>query len=171
MLFFATESILYISDNIKFAGKCIIFSLIIVFILFEIYYFRNINDKVGIGFNSDFIPLVNYLDTQYPDKDIYMETDALQQYIYLLLAKRMSPYEFMEDSRLIRYLGGEIDVTRVGRYHFLEFNLDKEMIYVIEPDNQFLNRKQKMINIMKTLEENNFSYVKYNNFLIYTYTE
>lgn len=171
LLVFATEAILWIFNRRKILGNCILIAFTIIFIIFEIYYFRNINDKVGIGFNSDFIPLIEYLEEEYPEQEIFMETDALQQYIYLLLAKKMSPYEFMEDKTLLRYLGGEIDVIQVGRYHFLSygFELQEEWIYVIEENDLF--REKDVKKYRKELEENGFTYEKYNNFFIYSYAK
>ena len=98
-----------------------------------------------------------------------METDAMQQYIYLLLAKKMSPYEFMNDKKFLRYIGGEIEVIRVGRYHFLIYEIEKVMVYVVEENNLFKPESEKKIR--KGLEESGFSYGRYQNFLIYTYSE
>lgn len=169
LLVFASTAIVWIYQKRKLIAYFIIVALTILFILFEIFYFTNINEKVGIGYNSDFIPLVNYLEENYPNQEIYMETDALQQYIYLLIAKRMSPYDFMEDKTFLRYIGGEIDVIQVGRYHFLKFELHEDWIYVVEENNLF--RPEEEREVRDALEEAGFSYEKYNNFFIYSYSE
>ena len=140
-----------------------------MFILFECYYFKNINYKVGAGFNTDFIPLVEYLEKEYPNQEIFIETDAIQQYIYLLLAKKISPYEFMNDMKIVQFNNGDTEVIKVGRYHFLFYNIDKTKIYVLEEDNLF--RKVTVDKLKKELEQEGFKYKKYNNFLIYTYSE
>ena len=168
LLVFATEAILWIYNRRKILGYFIIATFSIIFIIFEIFYFTRINDRVGIGYNSDFIPLIGYLDEEYPNKEIYMETDALQQYIYLLLAEKMSPYDFMADKTFLRYRGGEIEVSQVGRYHFLKFELNKDWIYVIEENNLF--REENVRKARKSLEESGFSCEKYNNFLVYSYS-
>ena len=169
LLIFATETVIWLYEKKRVLGNLVLICVIINFAIFEIFYFKHANEKAGIGFNSDFIPLINYLEENYPDKEIYMETDALQQYIYLLLAKRMSPYEFMEDKTFLRYASGETEVIRVGRYHFISFEVDKDMIYVIETTNEF--RKEEVESDIKQLEDNGFTAKKYNNFLIYTYQE
>ena len=169
LLVFACEAITWIWDRIRVMGGFIIVALFINFIIFEMFYFNNINDKAGLGFNDDFIPLIEYLENTYPDKQIYMETDALQQYIYLLIAKQMSPYEFMEDKTFLKYREGDIDVIRVGRYHFIEFKLDKDMVYVIEENNLFRIEESKRD--IEELEEEGFEKEEYNNFLIYTYQD
>ena len=169
LLVFATEATVWIYERRKMLGNCIVIASCIVFVIFEVYYFKNINEKVNFAYNTDFIPLIEYLEQEYPNKEIYMETDAMQQYIYLLLAKKMSPYEFMNDKKFLRYIGGEIEVIRVGRYHFLIYEIDKDMVYVIEENNLFKPENEKKIR--KELEENGFSYERYQNFLIYTYSE
>lgn len=169
LLVFAAEAIEWIYDRKKILGNIIVISLAIIFVIFEIYYFKNINEKAGVTFNTDFIPLVNYLEQEYPDSDIYMETDAIQQYIYLLLAKEMSPYEFIDNMRMIQYVTGETEVIQVGRYHFISYEMNKDMVYVLEENNLF--RKNRVEEIKTELEEEGFSCEKYNNFLIYSYSE
>ena len=168
LLTFACEAIVWIHDRKKVLGNSIIVSCAIIFIIFEIYYFRNINDKVGVGFNTDVIPLIDYLEEKYPNEEIYMETDAIQQYIYLLLAKEMSPYEFMDSMEIIQYRSGETEVVKVGRYHFISYKVDKDMVYVLEENNLF--REDRVEQIKNELEEEGFSKEVYNNFMIYSYS-
>ena len=169
LLAFATEAIIWIYDKKKILGQLIVVSFSIIFIIFEIFYFKNINEKVGVGFNTDVIPLVSYLEQKYPDKEIFMETDAIQQYIYVLLATKMSPYEFSNSMQIIQYENGDTEVVKAGRYHFLHYVENKNMIYVLEENNLF--RGQVVEIIKQDLESKGFSCEKYNNFLIYTYTE
>lgn len=167
LLAFVAEAIIWIYNKKKLIAYMIITTCVLMFILFECYYFKNINYKVGMGFNTDFIPLVNYLEQEYPEQEIFMETDAIQQYIYLLLAKKMSPYEFMEDMKIIQYKNGDTEVIQVGRYHFLYYDIDKDKIYVLEEDNLF--RKVIVEKLKEELEKEGFKYKKYNNFFIYSY--
>lgn len=169
LLVFATEAIMYIYRKNKILVYFIIFSFVIIFIIFEVFYFKNINNKVGVTFNKDVIPLINYLEENYPKKQIFMETDAIQQYIYLLLAKKMSPYEFMESMRIVQFSNGDTEVVQVGRYHFLFYEIDKDKIYVLEENNVF--RKTNVGKIKQELEKQGFNKKEYNNFLIYTYSE
>lgn len=169
LLTFACEAIVWIHDRKKVLGNSIIVSCAIIFIIFEIYYFRNINDKVGVGFNTDVIPLIDYLEEKYPNEEIYMETDAIQQYIYLLLAKEMSPYEFNDTMTMVQLNTGDINIVEVGRYNFLHYELSTDYVYVIEKDMKF--RPQNAKKIQEDLEEKGFTYKVYNNFLIYTYQE
>lgn len=169
LLAFATEAIIWIYDKKKILGQLIVVSFSIIFIIFEIFYFKNINEKVGVGFNTDVIPLVSYLEQKYPDKEIFMETDAIQQYIYVILATKMSPYDFLNSMQIIQYENGDTEVVKAGRYHFLHYVENKNMIYVLEENNLF--RGQVVEIIKQDLESKGFSCEKYNNFLIYTYTE
>lgn len=169
MLIFAAEAIIWLYNKRKFIGYSIIAVLIVIFIIFEIYYFKNVNIKVGVGFNTDFIPLIQYLDEKYPDKEIYLETDAIQQYIYLLVEKQMSPYDFMENMEMVQFITGETEVTRVGKYHFIFYEIDKEMVYVIEENCTF--RVSRIKELEEKLNEEGFEAEKYNNFYIYTYQD
>ena len=169
LLVFITEAIIWLYEKKRLLGNLVLVSVIINFVIFEIFYFEHANEKAGIGFTSDLIPLIKYMEENYPNQKIYLETDALQQYIYLLLAKRMSPYEFMEDKTFLRYSTGETEVIQVGRYHFISFELDKDMVYVIETTNEL--RKKEVESDIKQLEDNGFTAKKYNNFFIYTYQE
>ena len=45
MLVFATEAIMWLYNKRKFIGYSIIIALTIIFIIFEVYYFKNVNDK------------------------------------------------------------------------------------------------------------------------------
>ncbi len=57
----------------------------------------------------------------------------------------------------------------MGNYHFSEFQLDKEYVYVLEEDNYF---REEIVQRIKTeLEKNGFEKTIYENFLIYTYPE
>ena len=170
MLAFATEAIIWLYDKRKFIGISIIAVLILTFILFEVFYFKNVNNKVGVGFNTDFIPLIEYLDEKYPDKEIFLETDAIQQYIYLLLEKEMSPYEFIQNMAMVQFKTGETEVIRVGKYHFIFYDeIDKNMVYVLEENNVF--RANRVEELKQKLEEQGFVEEEYNNFSIYTYQE
>ena len=169
MLVFSAESIMWLYNKRKFIGYSIILVLAIIFIIFEVYYFKNVNDKVGVGFNTDFIPLIQYLDEKYPDKEIYLETDAIQQYIYLVIEKKMSPYEFIENMEIVQFVTGETEVTRVGKYHFIFYEIDKEMVYVIEENCIF--RVSRIKELKTKLNEEGFKAEKYNNFYIYTYQD
>lgn len=169
MLIFAAEAIIWLYNKRKFIGYSIIAVLIVIFIIFEIYYFKNVNSKVGVGFNTDFIPLIQYLDEKYPDKEIYLETDAIQQYIYLLVEKQMSPYDFVENMEMVQFITGETEVTRVGKYHFIFYEIDKEMVYVIEENCTF--RVSRIKELGEKLNKEGFKAEKYNNFYIYTYQD
>lgn len=170
MLAFATEAIIWLYDKRKFIGISIIAVLFLTFILFEVFYFKNVNNKVGVGFNTDFIPLIEYLDEKYPDKEIFLETDAIQQYIYLLLEKEMSPYEFIQNMAMVQFKTGETEVIRVGKYHFIFYDeIDKNMVYVLEENNVF--RANRVEELKQKLEEQGFVEEEYNNFSIYTYQE
>src|SRR5699024_6676213 len=64
LLVFGTETIVWIYEKKKILANFIIFTLILVFFIFEIFYYKEINNIVGIGYNKDFIPLIEYLEDE-----------------------------------------------------------------------------------------------------------
>lgn len=169
LLVFATEGILWLYHKDKTLGYLVIFILIITFIIFEIFYFHNINKKAGVAFNTDVLSLVNYLETEYPNQEIYLETDAIQQYIYVLLANKVSPYEFMQDMQIVQFENGDTEVIKAGRYHFLDFKIDKDRVYVLEENNLFKKNRVEMYK--QILEKQGFQQKVYNHFLLYSFSE
>ena len=162
LLTFGTDGILCVYNKKKILGNIVIGVLILSFIAFIIFYFRNINQKVEISFNSDVIPLVEYLEEHYPNKDIVLKTDAIQTYIYVLLGSKMSPYDFYNSAQIHR-IGSALAVPKVGRYSFISSDAEKDKIYVIERTNNIDARK-----LLEQLEQEGFKRNIYNNFLIYS---
>lgn len=162
LLTFGADCILWIYNKKKILGNIIIGVLILSFIAFLIFYFRNINQKVGISFNSDVIPLVEYLEEQYPNKEIVLKTDAIQTYIYVLLGSKMSPYDFYNSAKIYR-VGRDLAVSRAGRYLFSDSNVERDKIYVIEETDNIGTGK-----LLEQLEQAGFKRNIYNNFLIYS---
>ena len=62
-----------------------------------------------------------------------------------------------------------MEVIQVGRYHFLQFELGKDNVYVLEESNYF--RQEEVDTIKEILEMQGFQAEDYQNFLIYTYPE
>ena len=81
----------------------------------------------------------------------------------------MSPYDFMENMEMVQFITGETEVTRVGKYHFIFYEIDKEMVYVIEENCTF--RVSRIKELEEKLNEEGFKAEKYNNFYIYTYQD
>lgn len=169
LLVFATDGILWLYNKKKIFGHLMIGLLVLNFVTFEIFYFNNINEKAQVAFNSDVIPLVHYLEKEYPDQEIFLETDAIQQYIYVLLANQISPYDFMKNMQMVQFKNGDTEVIKVGRYHFLHSKVDKNMVYVLEEGNVF--RNDNVEKFKKELDKQGFKKEIFNNFLIYTYQE
>lgn len=162
LLTFGTDGILWVYNKKKILGNIIIGILIVSFIVFLFFYFRNINKKIGVSFNSDLIPLVEYLEEEYSNKEIVLKTDAIQTYIYVLLGTKMSPYDFYNSAQMYR-VGEDLAIPKVGRYSFITGNIEKNKIYVIE-DTEYIKEE----NLIKQLEQEGFKRHNYNNFLIYS---
>lgn len=83
----------------------IILLYIIMFIIFQMYYFGVYGKyNPNRSFNNDVIEITEYLE-KYENKKIYFTTYAIQPYIYTLLGNRLPPDEFMEN---LNKVGGSI---------------------------------------------------------------
>ena len=124
LIYFIAIGIKTITKNIKSLKYGIICFYIIMFIVFEVYYFGGYGKiNPNWSFNNDTIEVTQYLEEKYKDKIIYIRTTAIQPYLYTLLGDDISPKEFMNNHTRI---AGTI--KSYDRYHFL---LPKEIKYDI----------------------------------------
>ncbi len=169
-LYFATLAIIRLSKISKAILIVVLLILTILFGTFTYYYFANINEKMGVAFNNDLIPLVNYINSkeEYKDKSVHIESDGIQQYIYVLLADKTSPYEFSDTMKIVKSGYNTYEVIAFGKYTFLSYGeINKDTIYIVEDVNYF---RQKTSNALKQkLEEANFQKEEWNGFSIYSY--
>jgi len=171
-LYFATIAILKIGNNCKPIFIIILTILILFFGFFTYYYFTNINTKMGIAFNNDLIPLIHYINRkeEYQSKSVHIESDGIQQYIYIVLAEKTSPYDFYSTMKIAKSGYNTYEVIAFGKYTFLSYGeIDKNKIYIVEDVNHF---RQKSADALKAkLEEAKFQKEEWNGFSIYSYSE
>lgn len=169
-LYFATIAIIKITSKNRILLITVLSILLILFGLFTYYYFTNINEKMGVTFNNDLIPLVQYINEkdEYKDKLIHIESDAIQQYIYVLLAEKISPYDFFPTMQMVSSGPDTYEVIAFGKYSFLQYSpINKDTIYVVENTNCF---RQKLTDTLKqNLEKLHFQKEEWNGFSIYSY--
>lgn len=169
-LYFATLGIIALSKTSKAISVTILIIVTTLFGIFIYYYFVNINQKMGVAFNNDLIPLVNYINSnkEYKDKFVHIESDGIQQYIYVLLAEKTTPYEFSSTMKIAKSGYNTYEVIAFGKYTFLSYTeIDKDTIYIIENTNYF---RQRLSDTLKQkLEKANFQKEEWNGFSIYYY--
>ncbi len=167
-IFFAALSLIKIMQKSNILFITIVIILIIHFGLFMYYYCSMFNSQNSIAFNNDLISLVNYIDSknEYQDKKVHIESDAIQQYIYVLLAEKTSPYDFASTSQLAELGYNYFEVLGFGRYSFMYYDeINSDTIYVIEDKNAF---RQKAADALKEkLEQEHFEKENWNGFSIY----
>lgn len=168
-LYFASIAFLKVINNHKLLLIVVLLILTIFFALFIYYYFTNINEKAGVAFNNDIIPLISYLNSkeEYGSKPIYIETDGIQQYIYVLLADKISPYDFYHSMQVVKTSNyNTFEVISFGKYTFLTYGeINDNTIYVVENINYF--RQESADTLKQQLEEANFRKEEWNGFSIY----
>lgn len=128
--------IYYIALGIDFISKdkkYIFYGLITVYILFFIafltYYFGIYGkENTNFSFNKTTIEVVQYIEDEekFDGKLINIRTNAIQPYIYTLIANKKSPEEFAKN-RIMHSA-----VYSYGRYVFYNNIIDENIVYVLE---------------------------------------
>lgn len=128
LIYFIAIGIKTIVKDTKYFIYGIIILYLIMFIIFQIYYFGVYGkNNPNRSFNNDVSEITQYLE-KYQNKKIYLRTYAIQQYIYTLLGNQLSPNEFMND---LTRLGGSI--IAYDKYIFrLPEEITDNTIYVIK---------------------------------------
>ena len=128
LIYFIAIGIKRTIKNIKNLIYIILTLYILLFIVFQTYYFGiygRINQNRS--FNNDVMEITQYLE-KYEDKKIYFRTYAIQPYIYTLLGNKLSPSEFM--SNLDRQVGS---IIAYDKYMFrLPKEITDDTIFVIK---------------------------------------
>lgn len=129
MIYFIAIGLYTILYKNKYIFVGSIVSYLILFLLFQHYYFgiygkQNKNES----FNETTIEVVQYIEAneKFKGKKINIKTTAIQPYIYTLIANNTSPYEFNES---LNMSNGAI--YGYGRYVFYDSNINEDTVYVI----------------------------------------
>ena len=100
LVFFVCTTLQIVYKNYKVFFGIIVFLYVVSFFSFTNFYFNTYPIKYENQpyFENDLIEAINYVedDERFLDKDIYINTDTVQPYIYTLINNRISPYEFNE---------------------------------------------------------------------------
>jgi len=151
LIYFIARTIYYILKNRKEFFLAIIGMYIVFSIMFGIEYFSQKTPYVLFNYKS--VELTEYIDNEFPDtsRKIYFDKNAImqQQYIYTLLANKISPYEFASKTPITWS-----PVMAYGRYNFyvnsdyMDKLVQEGSIYVIKKrDYLKLNAQNENYNI------------------------
>ena len=158
LIYYTALGIAYIIQRKKYVGIIIISAYTLVFIVFLWYYFNIYpKDERNRAFNSTTIEVVKYIESEekFDNKYISMRTDAVQSYIYTLIANETPPDEFNEDAVIDK------NVFHYGRYLFYYDIINNNVIYVLEYDEPLKDE----------LLENGFTAEKFNDDITIYYKE
>ena len=158
LIYYTALGIAYIIQRKKYVGIIIISAYTLVFIVFLWYYFNIYpKDETNRAFNSTTIEVVKYIESEekFDNKYISMRTDAVQSYIYTLIANETPPDEFNEDAVIDK------NVFHYGRYLFYYDIINNNVIYVLEYDEPLKDE----------LLENGFTAEKFNDDITIYYKE
>ena len=133
LLYFVFIMIRFVYRHFKLGFVTICIMYLIMSILFFEYYFNDYNNEnsiIGLV-DKNMVSLVQEIESLNSDKNIYLEINTHQPWIYVLYSLEMSPYEFNEtksdDSK-----ENWNNMYNVGRYHFELPETLEEGIYVFE---------------------------------------
>lgn len=129
LLYFTAIGIVYIYQKSKICFTMIIIIYIILFSVFQYYYFAIYGkENLNRSFNQTTIEAVEYIEGQekFKTKKINVRTNAIQPYIYTLIANKISPYEFNETVKIEEYF-----VYSYGRYIFNSIEIDENTVYLL----------------------------------------
>lgn len=128
LIYFIAIGIKTIVKDTKYLIYGIILLYLVMFILFQIYYFGVYGkNNPNRSFNNDVEEITQYLE-KYEDKKIYFRTYAIQPYIYTLLGNQLSPKEFMND---LNRQGGSIIAYNKYMFRFPK-EITDDTIFVIK---------------------------------------
>lgn len=153
-IYFVAIGIYQIIKNIKLSLFLIVGIYIIQFLLFQYYYFGIYGkENTNASFNQTTIDVVKYIENEekFAGKTININTNAIQPYIYTLLANETSPYEFNKDKVIENGA-----VYSYGRYRFYNHEIDDNTVYVIV-------KTEKVYKFRDVLVESGFTRESYKN--------
>jgi len=155
LLFFTCTTIRIVYKNYRVFFYIIVCLYVISFYGFANFYFNTYPLKYENQpfFESDLNYVLNYLqnDVRFIGKDIYINTDTVQPYIYTLINNRISPYEFNDNRH-----NKKNDYMSYGNYYFNNYNIMNDVVYIIENDDEFI----------KQLKDNNYKTENLKNMII-----
>ena len=148
VIYYTALGIQYVSENRKYVLGIITAIYIILFVAFLYQYFGvYAKQESNSGFNKSAIDVVKYIESndKFDGKFINTRLRVTQPYIYVLIAKQMTPIEFNENAII-----GKSLVHAVDRYIFYIDTISDNVVYLIQDDDEFV---QKLISEGFSLEK------------------
>ena len=148
VIYYTALGIQYVSENRKYVLGIIITLYLVFYVMFLYQYFGIYGKQESVvGFNKSAIEVVKYIESndKFDGKLINPRLRVTQPYIYVIIAKQMTPIEFNEKAVI-----GESLVYAVDRYIFYNDIISDDVVYVIQDDEEFI---QKLISEGFSLEE------------------
>ena len=150
ILYFVTLAILSIAKYSKWIFMAVFICISILCINFEIYYYSSYAVYPEQKWFSDkyLIPLAQELEEREDTKNLkkYVMVEATSPYIYIVLATKLSPYEFMDTWEEIEFYGIK-ETRRIGNYYYYTYYYHKKEFQEIDFS------KEKTILIISKLYE------------------
>ena len=147
VIYYVALGILYVSENRKYLLEVIVTIYIVLFVAFLYQYFGvYAKQESNTGFNKSAIEVFQYIESndKFDGKLISPRLRVTQPYIYVIIARHMTPIEFNQNSVIDKL------VYAVDRYVFYNDRISDNVVYLIQDDEEL---KQQLINEGFKLEE------------------
>ena len=153
MIYFVAVGIEYIMRNNKILILPILLIFILNFALFFNYYFYKYNDdsKKLYLFATDYLDAIKYSKSLKKENVYVSEGLTAEEYIYVFVENKISPYEFKRESSTINYDGCIIN------YYFNDADVDLNSVYIKNYDES----------VVKEFEKLGFTYKRFGNIVVF----
>ena len=164
ILYFVAVGMIELIKDRKILWQILVVTYILLFTIFEIYYYTNFSVKSHSVYEDRGITnVIEYIDGTEKDREnIYLFTyQKSEPYIYILLNKKISPYEY-DETKIVEKLeasGGYYQQTKkCSKYHFYDMEGIKEYhndrTYIVNKKHESLSKFLEKIGYKKeTVEE------------------
>lgn len=136
ILYFVTIAILEICKNSKAILIAFIIIILILFVHFEYDYYTaySLTPSNTWYEDSDLREVTNIIESNEETKRVkkHVMTNKAAQFIYPVLERKISPYEFSNSVEIKIYNGVVLETTKVGDYYFYSYYYDKNSIKELE---------------------------------------
>lgn len=127
ILYFVTIGIIELIKNKKILWQIVIIVHLLLFVIFEIYYYTDYGLKENSAYEDySIINVIEYIENTGKDSEnVYICTyNKAEPYIYIMFKNKMSPYTFNETKVIEeKNTSGKrkiLHMKQVDKYHFLE---------------------------------------------------
>ena len=173
ILYFVTLAILSIAKYSKWIFAAAFICITILCINFEIYYYSSYATYPEQKWFSDkyLIPLAQELEENEETKNLkkYVMVEATSPYIYIALATKLSPYDFMDTWEEIEFYGVK-ETRKLGNYYYYTYYYHKKEFQEIDfgKEKTILIISKLYEDVIEEMDKRGYEKEEYGDVYVYT---